>query len=66
MLTIVPGLIALVEFPKLGADSGDFQYDNAIPLLMEKYLPNGVRARHGLTGAVFLVWSWRRPLTLPD
>ena len=42
VLTIIPGLIALVEFPKLGADSGDFQYNNAIPLLMDKYLPNGV------------------------
>ena len=41
-LTIIPGLIALVEFPKLGADKGDFQYNNAIPLLMDKYLPNGV------------------------
>ena len=41
-LTIIPGLIALVEFPKLGAESGDFQYNNAIPLLMDKYLPNGV------------------------
>jgi SSS family solute:Na+ symporter len=42
VLTVIPGLIALVEFPKLGAESGDFQYNNAIPLLMEKYLPNGV------------------------
>ncbi len=41
-LTIIPGLVALVEFPKLGADKGAFQYNNAIPLLMEKYLPNGV------------------------
>ena len=41
-LTIIPGLIALIEFPKLGAKSGDFQYNNAIPLLMDKYLPNGV------------------------
>jgi SSS family solute:Na+ symporter len=41
-LTIIPGLIALVEFPKLGAETGDFQYNNAIPLLMDKYLPNGV------------------------
>ena len=41
-LTIIPGLVALVEFPKLGAKTGDFQYNNAIPLLMEKYLPNGV------------------------
>jgi SSS family solute:Na+ symporter len=42
VITIIPGLLALVEFPKLGADTGDFQYNNAIPLLMEKYLPNGV------------------------
>jgi SSS family solute:Na+ symporter len=41
-LTIIPGLIALAEFPKLGAETGDFQYNNAIPLLMDKYLPNGV------------------------
>ena len=41
-LTIIPGLIALIEFPKLGAKTGDFQYNNAIPLLMDKYLPNGV------------------------
>ncbi|MDQ1643390.1 MAG: solute:Na+ symporter, family [Actinomycetota bacterium] len=41
-LTIIPGLVALVEFPKLGAKTGDFQYNNAIPLLMAKYLPNGV------------------------
>ncbi len=42
IITVIPGLIALVEFPKLGAETGDFQYNNAIPLLMEKYLPNGV------------------------
>ncbi|MDQ1668655.1 MAG: solute:Na+ symporter, family [Actinomycetota bacterium] len=41
-VTVIPGLIALVEFPKLGAKSGDFQYNNAIPLLIDKYLPNGV------------------------
>jgi SSS family solute:Na+ symporter len=41
-LTIIPGLIALVLFPKLGADSGQFTYTNAIPLLIDKYLPNGV------------------------
>ncbi len=41
-LTIIPGLIALVLFPKLGADMGDFTYTNAIPLLIERYLPNGV------------------------
>jgi SSS family solute:Na+ symporter len=41
-ITIIPGLVALVEFPKLGAESGTFEYNNAIPLLMERYLPNGV------------------------
>ena len=41
-LTIIPGLIALVIFPKLGADSGQYTYTNAIPLLIDKYLPNGV------------------------
>src|SRR6478672_6148566 len=41
-LTIIPGLIALVLFPKLGADTGTYTYTNAIPLLINKYLPNGV------------------------
>ncbi len=41
-LTIIPGLIALVVFPKLGADKGTYTYTNAIPLLIERYLPNGV------------------------
>jgi SSS family solute:Na+ symporter len=41
-LTIIPGLIALVLFPKLGTESGQFTYTNAIPLLIDKYLPNGV------------------------
>ncbi|HEX4700331.1 MAG TPA: sodium:solute symporter family protein [Actinomycetes bacterium] len=41
-LTVIPGLIALVSFPKLGADTGTYTYTNAIPLLIEKYLPNGV------------------------
>jgi SSS family solute:Na+ symporter len=31
-----------VSFPKLGAPSGTYTYTNAIPLLIEKYLPNGV------------------------
>jgi SSS family solute:Na+ symporter len=38
---ILPGMIALVVIPKLG--SGDaLQYNNSIPLLMNKYLPNGM------------------------
>ena len=31
-----------MEFPQLGAETGTYQYNNAIPLLMEKYLPTGV------------------------
>jgi solute:Na+ symporter, SSS family len=38
-LTIIPGLIAVAVIPKLGTTGGT--YNNAIPLLMNKYLPNG-------------------------
>jgi SSS family solute:Na+ symporter len=38
---ILPGMIALVVIPKLGS-GGDLQFNNAIPLLMNKYLPNGM------------------------
>jgi len=40
-LTIIPGLIALVVVPNLGKSSG-LPYNDAIPLLMNKFLPNGV------------------------
>src|SRR6476660_1722764 len=39
-LTIIPGLIALVVIPKLGTPKGP-SYNDAIPLLMGRYLPNG-------------------------
>ncbi|HEX4727470.1 MAG TPA: sodium:solute symporter family protein [Jatrophihabitans sp.] len=39
-LTIIPGLIALVLIPKLG-QTKDLTYNDAIPLLMNKFLPNG-------------------------
>ena len=42
LLTVIPGLIALVTFQGLGAKTGDLQYNNAIPLLMRDLLPNGV------------------------
>jgi solute:Na+ symporter, SSS family len=42
LVTIIPGLIALVTVEGLGAESGDLQYNNAIPLLMRDLLPNGV------------------------
>jgi SSS family solute:Na+ symporter len=38
---ILPGMIALVVIPKLGT-TDDLQFNNAIPLLMNKYLPNGM------------------------
>ncbi|HEX3309239.1 MAG TPA: sodium:solute symporter family protein [Streptosporangiaceae bacterium] len=39
-LTIIPGLIALAVIPNLGTSKGA-TYNDAIPLLMGKYLPNG-------------------------
>ena len=39
-LTILPGLIALVLIPNLGKDD-KLTYNDAIPLLMNKFLPNG-------------------------
>jgi SSS family solute:Na+ symporter len=40
-IMILPGIIALVVIPKLGSTDA-LQYNNAIPLLMNKYLPNGM------------------------
>ncbi len=42
LLTVLPGLVALVTVKGLGAKTGDLQYNNAIPLLMRDLLPNGV------------------------
>jgi solute:Na+ symporter, SSS family len=41
-VTVIPGLVALVSIEGLGAEEGDLQYNNAIPLLMRDLLPNGV------------------------
>jgi SSS family solute:Na+ symporter len=41
-ITIIPGLIALVTIKGLGGDDPNLQYNNAIPLLMNEYLPNGM------------------------
>jgi SSS family solute:Na+ symporter len=41
-VTIIPGLVALAIIPGLGGDDPDKQYNNAIPLLMNEYLPNGM------------------------
>jgi solute:Na+ symporter, SSS family len=40
-IMILPGLIALVVIKGLGG-SDALQYNNAVPLLMNKYLPNGM------------------------
>src|ERR1700750_371049 len=41
-LTIIPGLVALVTVKGLGGSSQDLQYNNAIPLLIAHYLPEGM------------------------
>ncbi|HWF73850.1 MAG TPA: sodium:solute symporter family protein [Solirubrobacteraceae bacterium] len=41
-LTIIPGLIALVVIPGLGNSSPSLQYNAAVPLLIGKYLPEGM------------------------
>ncbi|MEA2423242.1 MAG: solute:Na+ symporter, family [Thermoleophilaceae bacterium] len=41
-LTIIPGLVALVTVKGLGGTNPDLQYNNAIPLLVGKYLPEGM------------------------
>jgi len=41
-VTVIPGLIALVTVKGLGAETGDLQYNYAIPQLMRELLPNGV------------------------
>src|SRR3954449_6557475 len=40
-IMILPGMIALVVVPKLGT-TDELQFNNAVPLLMNKYLPNGM------------------------
>lgn len=42
LITVIPGLVALVTVKGFGAAHGDLQYNNAIPLLMNEFLPNGV------------------------
>ncbi|MFC6022366.1 sodium:solute symporter family protein [Plantactinospora solaniradicis] len=42
LVTVIPGLIAVVTVNGLGAETGDLTYNNAIPLLMRDLLPTGV------------------------
>jgi SSS family solute:Na+ symporter len=41
-VTIIPGLVALVTIKGLGGKDPNMEYNNAIPLLMNEYLPNGM------------------------
>jgi SSS family solute:Na+ symporter len=41
-VTIIPGLVALATIPGLGGKNPDLEFNNAIPLLMNEYLPNGM------------------------
>ena len=41
-LTVIPGLVALATIPGLGQGGPNLEYNNAIPLLMNEYLPNGM------------------------
>ena len=41
-VVVVPGLIAAVSVKGLGAKTGDLQFNNAIPILISKYLPTGM------------------------
>ena len=41
-ITIIPGLVALVTIKGLGGDDPNLEYNNAIPLLINEYLPNGM------------------------
>jgi solute:Na+ symporter, SSS family len=39
---VVPGMVALIVIKGLGGEQETLQFNNAIPLLMNKYLPNGM------------------------
>jgi SSS family solute:Na+ symporter len=41
-ITIIPGMIAVVVIDGLGGKEEALQYNNAIPLLMGQYFPNGM------------------------
>jgi SSS family solute:Na+ symporter len=41
-ITIIPGMIAVASIKGLGGSDANLQYNNAIPLLMGQYFPNGM------------------------
>jgi len=41
-IMVVPGMVALIVIKGLGGEQETLQFNNSIPLLMDKYLPNGM------------------------
>ena len=41
-VVVIPGLVAAVTVKGLGAKTGDLQFNNAVPILISRYLPNGM------------------------
>ncbi|MDX6687143.1 MAG: solute:Na+ symporter, family [Baekduia sp.] len=41
-VVVIPGMIALWKIPHLGGGDANLAFNNAIPLLMNEYLPNGM------------------------
>jgi SSS family solute:Na+ symporter len=42
IVMVFPGMIALIVIPGLGGGGPNLEYNNALPLLMNQYLPNGM------------------------
>ena len=42
VLTILPGMLALVLVPKLGSNNTDLSYNQALPLMLMKFYPSGM------------------------
>jgi solute:Na+ symporter, SSS family len=42
LITVLPGMAALILLPGIGTGNGNLDYNQAIPALMGKYLPTGV------------------------
>ncbi len=41
LITVLPGMAALILLPGIGTKESNLQYNDAIPALMDKYLPQG-------------------------
>jgi SSS family solute:Na+ symporter len=42
LVVVVPGIIAAVSIKGIGAKTGDLQFNNAVPILISKWLPTGM------------------------